>query len=234
MNEKLHTFSMTSERLDLAKHPSWIRFLSHPPDTHSDVAKEPKGKMNIFKCRCLSQRFIFIHFTNTQKNRRFSYRSEGPVCLGLIDCIRRSQFTLFYISRHYRRLADFLFLLKVSAIKISEHKRFMHEQIELCDSEEPTCNGYRFLANTRSSSMISIRPSFLSRHWQTTATNLTIVLGTNRVRSNCCCFTRAALDVLFCAVPEMWSLSQAKWKANFIRHGAKMANGYLKLQTSWH
>lgn len=59
--------------------------------------------MNIFKCRCLSHRFIFIHFTNTEK-KLVGFAIEG--CL--IDWIRRSQFLSALHFTHYRKLDDFL------------------------------------------------------------------------------------------------------------------------------
>lgn len=67
MNEKLRTFSMAR---DWIFSPTQVDFFSSlwASDTRSAAkVKEIGGKMNIFKCRCLSLRFIFIHFTNTKE-----------------------------------------------------------------------------------------------------------------------------------------------------------------------
>lgn len=174
--------------------------------------------MNIFKCRCLSQRFIFIHFTNTKKNRRFSYRGKSGGALRF-DRLHLA-ISIFYVLHFAPTIEDWMgvfFILRFEySLAHNEHFFSKNSFLGLGEANQ-TC---------LPKSMISI---FILFDWQIKRLIWQLLWEQTSIEMKQQCSTFFSIHLEVVGVLQQ-PFGKAKWKANFIRHGAKMANGYLRHQ----
>jgi hypothetical protein len=90
MNEKLRTSRALTERRSSSADGDWLRCDWISYEAIFSVFPRPpndrrKAKDEYLECRCLSHRFIFIHFTNTRERRSGQARSRARAEASNVD-----------------------------------------------------------------------------------------------------------------------------------------------------